>query len=70
MVHKKQVIVNFDLNQVNFWFINYNKYIQNKIKSKLHMKVINYVCFKPRSVKKNKNNFINVIGDKFAIVTR
>ena len=35
------------------------------------MKAINYACFKleektAKSVKKNKNNFINVIGDKFA----
>ena len=33
------------------------------------MKAINYACFKleekdTRSVKKKKNNFINVIGDK------
>ena len=33
------------------------------------MKAINYVCFKleenaVRSGKKNKNNFINVIGDR------
>ena len=33
------------------------------------MKAINYECFKPeekatRSVKKQKNNFINVIGDE------
>ena len=36
------------------------------------MKAINYACFKleekaTRSVKKKKNNFINVIGDKFAM---
>ena len=35
------------------------------------MKAITYACFKleekaTRSVKKKKNNFINVIGDKFA----
>ena len=35
------------------------------------MKVTNYGCFKmeeknTRSVKKNKNNFINVTGDKSA----
>ena len=35
------------------------------------MKAINYVGFKPeekatRSVKKNKNNFINIIRDPFA----
>ena len=39
------------------------------------MKVINYACFKleektTKSVKKNKNNFINVIGDEFAISIR
>ena len=33
------------------------------------MKAINYICFKleekdTRSVRKDKNNFINVIGDK------
>ena len=36
------------------------------------MKAINYACSKleekvNRSIKKNKNNFINVIGDKFAM---
>ena len=44
----------------------------NKIKSKLRVKAINSGCFKLeekaiRSVKKNKNNFINVIRDKFTI---
>ena len=39
------------------------------------MKAINYVCFKlvekvTISVKKNKNNFISVIGNKFAISIR
>ena len=39
------------------------------------MKEIYYACFKleektTRSVKKNKNNFINVIGDKFAMSIR
>ena len=39
------------------------------------MKVINYACFKleeknTKSFKKNKNNFINVIGDKFTISIR
>ena len=39
------------------------------------MKATNYACFKLeektiKSVKKNKNNFINVIGDKFAISIR
>ena len=39
------------------------------------MKAINYACFKleektTKSVKKNKNNFINVIGDEFAISIR
>ena len=41
----------------------------NKIKNKLYVKAINYGCFKLeekaiRSVKKNKNNFINAIADK------
>ena len=36
------------------------------------MKAVNYACFKleekaTRSVKKKKNNFINVIGDKFVM---
>ena len=76
MVHKeKQVILNFNLTQINSWCINYNQYIQNKIKNKLRMKAINYACFKleekaTRSVKKKKNNFINVIGDKFATSIR
>ena len=39
------------------------------------MKAVNYKCFKPeekntRSVKNNKNNFINVIGDKLAMSIR
>ena len=39
------------------------------------MKSINYACFKLKqkatsSVKKKKNNFINVIGDKFGISIR
>ena len=39
------------------------------------MKAINYTCFKleekaTRSVKKNKNNFINVIGNMFAMNIR
>ena len=39
------------------------------------MKAINYACFKleekaNRIVKKKKNNFISVIGDKFAISIR
>ena len=39
------------------------------------MKAISYACFKleektPRNAKKNKNNFINVIGDKFAMSIR
>ena len=52
--------VNFNLNQMNSWCIKYNQYIQNKIKNKLCMKAINYVCFKSeekttRKVKKDKN---------------
>ena len=39
------------------------------------MKAIHYTCFKLEekatgSVKKKKNNFINVTGDKFAIIIR
>ena len=39
------------------------------------MKAISYKCFKlseknTKNVKKNKNNFINIIGDKFAISIR
>ena len=74
MVHKeKQVNVNFNLTQINSWCINYNQSIQNKIKNKLHMKAINYTCFKQEektSFKKNKNNFINIIADKFAMIIR
>ena len=47
----------------------------NKIKSKLRVKAINSGCFKLeekaiRSVKKNKNNFINVMADKFSMSIR
>ena len=46
-----------------------------KIKNKLYMKAVNYTCFKleekiTRSVKTNKSNFINFIGDKFAMSIR
>ena len=39
------------------------------------MKAINYTCFKlemkvTRKVKKNKNNFINVMGYKFVMSIR
>ena len=69
---RKQVILNFNLTQIKSWCINYNQYIQNKINNKLRMNAIDYTCFKlegkaTRSVKKKKNNFINVIGDKFAM---
>ena len=73
MVNKeKQVNINFSLTQINSWCINYNHYIPKKIQNKLRMKATNYGCFKleektTRSVKKNKNNFINVIGDIFAM---
>ena len=55
--------------------MNYNQHIQNKIKNKLRMKVKNYVYFRleetaTRKVKKNKNNFFNIIGDKFAMSNR
>ena len=45
----------------------------NKIKDKICMNVTNYGRFKleaTRSVKKNKNNFINVIGDKLDMSIR
>ena len=72
---RKEVILNFNLTQINSCCINYSQYIQNKIENKLRMKAINYACFKleekpTRSVKKKKNNFINVIGDKFTMSTR
>ena len=73
MVQKeKQVNVNFNLDQINSSCINYNQYIQNKIKNKLIMKTINYTCFKleekaMRSVKRNKNNFVNVIEEIFVM---
>ena len=76
MVHKEQQVnVNFKLTQINCWCISYNQYIKNKIKKKLCMKAINYACFKleekiTRHVKKNDNNFINIIGDKFAMSIR
>ena len=55
--------------------LNYNQYIQNKTKNKLHMKGIKYACFKlgkkaAKKVKKNKNNFINIVGDKFTMSNR
>ena len=46
------VNANFNLNQINPWFINYNQYIQNKTKNKLHMEAINYACFEMKE--KNK----------------
>ena len=72
---KKQIILNFNLPQINSWCLNYNHCIQNKIKNKLRMKAIHYACFKleekpNRSVKKKENNFVNVIGDKFTISIR
>ena len=41
-------------------------------KKKIRMKAINYACFKLEenatgSVEKKENNFINVVGDKFAM---
>ena len=39
MVHKRnKQNFNFNLAQINSWWINYNQYIQNKIKKKLRMK--------------------------------
>ena len=37
---------NFYLNQMTSGYINYNQYIQTKIKNKLYMKAIYYACFK------------------------
>ena len=70
-----KVNVNFNFNQRNSWCMNYNQHIQNKIKNKLRMKVKNYVYFRleetaTRKVKKNKNNFFNIIGDKFTMSNR
>ena len=76
MVHKeKQVILNFNFTQINSCCVNYNQYIQNKIKNKLRMKAINFACFTleekaTRIVKKKKKNFVNVIGDKLAMSIR
>ena len=66
---KNKKILKSNLNQIKSCCINYNQYIQNKIKNKLHTKPINYARFKleekfNRTFKKNKRN-INVIGDKF-----
>ena len=67
LFHKeKKVNVNFNLNQKNC-----NQYIGNKkIKNKLCINVINYARLKhdvARSVKKDKNNFINIIGNIFTM---
>ena len=75
LVHKEnQLNFNFNLTQIN-WCMNYNQSILNKIKNKLRIKAINYKCFKleektTRSAKRNKNNFINVVGDKFTKIIR
>ena len=66
---------NFKLNHINAWRINYNQYTQNKIENKLRTKAIDHACFKLeqkaiRKVKKNKNIFIIIIGDKFAMWIR
>ena len=65
---------NFNLNQINSQYINYNQYIQ-KIENKLRLKAINHAYSKleeqvTKSVKKNKNNFITVIGAKLAMNIR
>ena len=68
MVHKeKQVNINFNFTQTLGAYTTINP---SKTKSE-----INYTFFKleektNRSVKKNKNNFINVIRDKFALIIR
>ena len=43
---KKNKGIHFNLDQIGSWFINYNQYIQNKIKNKFLMKALNYACFK------------------------
>ena len=68
---EKQVNVNFSLNQRTSWCINYNQYIQNKTKNKLHMKGMLQTGKKAtKKVKKNKNNFINIVRDKFTMSNR
>ena len=45
--------------------MNYNQYIQNKIKNKLRMKEMTYACFKlegkPREVLKRKKTILSVL---------
>ena len=43
---KNKVKVKFNLTPINIWCINYNQYIQNKIKNKLHMKTKYHARFK------------------------
>ena len=64
----------FNLNRIKPWCVNYNQHIQ-KTKNKLCMKAINYAYSKleekaTRSVKNDKNNFINLIGYKFNMSIR
>ena len=63
LFHKeKKVNVNFNLNQKNC-----NQYIG---KNKICINIINYARLKhdvARSVKKDKNNFINIIGNIFTM---
>ena len=68
-------MLTLNLTEINSWSITYNQYMQHKIQNKLCVKAINYACFKlgkkiTRSVKQNKSNFINIIGDKFAMSIR
>ena len=61
LLHREKQ-VNFNLIQRKSCSINYNQYIQNKIKNKICMKAVNYECFKleekaTASVKKNKRQF-------------
>ena len=55
---------------MNPWCVNYNQYIQNRIIKKITHKSNKLSLLQTgkkatRSVKKNKNNFIIVIGGKF-----
>ena len=51
--------LDIDLNETNFWCINYNQCIENKVK-KMRMKVIKYACIKleEKATKRVKKNTI------------
>ena len=61
-------------NQIKSWCKKYNQYNQNKSKTneerKHHIMHASVWKKKSLSVKKNKNNFIDIIGDKFAMSIR